>query len=277
MKLSVIAALAATTLGAAVLVSGGEVHAQAKSAAKSAKAQPGVITKTVGLAPKGFRFGLSLEAIAALYDKVFDEEYTEKYKKAQPGPETDALDAELRQKKQSLRRSRIDFADTPTGMDYTALKSEYSYGNGESVARVTLKNGTERFIFFFSDQAWKIYDEHKLKKGGPLGENFEEAVKILTQRFGVAPKRVAANYEKGQPFDEAVWVDPEKYIRAVDRGDGVLGMVYVDKATQDNLAAKRRNKPQDPHALDSSVTSVLKKPDAPPPPVDDKPATKKKK
>jgi hypothetical protein len=275
MKLSVFAALTAVTLGASVLVAGGDVHAQAaKSGGKAAKVTPGVITKKVGLAPKGFRFGLSLEGIAALYDKVYEEEFLPLYKKAQPGPEMDALDEELKQKKLSLRRSRLEFGDTPTGMDYTALKPEYSYGNGESVARLTLRSGTERYIFFFSDVCWKLYDEHKLTKGGPLGENFEEAIKILTERFGAPPKRVAADPEKGQNFDEAVWVDPEKYIRAVDRGN-VLGMVYVDKATQDNLASKRKNKPKDLHAIDKDVSSVLKKQEPPPPPVDEKPAKKK--
>jgi hypothetical protein len=280
MKLSVFTALTALTLGASVLIAGGDVHAQAaKSAPKAGKAPaaaPGVISKKVGLAPKGFRFGLSLEGIAALYDKVYDEEFLPLYKKAQPGPEMDALDEELKQKKQTLRRSRLEFGNTPTGMDYTALKPEYSYGNAESMGRLTLRSGTERYLFFFNDVCWKLYDEHKLAKGGPLGENFEEAIKVLTERFGAPPKRIPSDFEKGQSFDEALWADPEKYIRAVDRG-GVLGMVYIDKATQDSLASKRKNKPQNLHAMDSDVSAVLKKEAPPTPPVDDKSKKKKAK
>ncbi|HEV8244818.1 MAG TPA: hypothetical protein VGP93_03585, partial [Polyangiaceae bacterium] len=224
----------------------------------------GIIAKKVGIAPKGLRFGLSLEGIAALYDKVFDEDFLPLYKKAQPGAEMDALDEELKQKKMGLRRGRVEFGATPTGVDYSALKPEYSYFNGESMAHITLRSGTERYFFFFSDKLWKIYDEHKLHKGGTLGENFDEALKILTVRFGSPPKRIAADFDHGQQFDEGLWADPEKYIRAVDRGN-VLGMVYIDKTVQDSLATYRKNRPPDPHKIDSDVAAVTTKPAEPPP------------
>ncbi len=280
MKLKLLAAVAALTLGTAVLVSSGDVQAEqkgpAKPAAKAPPGPPGQISKRVGLAPKGIRFGLSLEGVAALYDKTFEEEFLPLYKKAQPGPEMDALDEELKQKKASLRRTRVEFAGTPTGVDYTALKGEYSYANGESMAKITLRSGTQRHFFFFSDKLWKIYDEHKLTKGGTLGENFEEALKILAQRFGSPAKKLAADFDAGQQFDEGLWADPEKYIRAVDRGN-VLGMVYIDKAIQDSLASHRKNKPQNLHAIDSDVAAVVKPPEPPPgPKPEEKPAKKKK-
>ncbi|HVJ18152.1 MAG TPA: hypothetical protein VM686_22185 [Polyangiaceae bacterium] len=274
MKLKVLAGLAAFTLGASVLLSGNNVMAEDKPAAKpAAKAPaklgaPGVISKKVGIAPKGLRFGLGLEGLAGLYDRVFDDEFLPLYKKAQPGTEMDALDEELKQKKAFLRRSRVEFGQTPTGVDYSPLKGEYSYANGESMGHITLRSGTERYFFFFADKLWKVYDEHKLTKGGTLGENFDEALKILGTRFGAPPKRIASNFEAGQNFDEGLWADPEKYIRAVDRGN-VLGMVYIDKNIQDNLAQHRKNKPANLHAMDSDVTSALKKPDAPPPPIVD--------
>jgi hypothetical protein len=285
MKLKVLAALAALTLGASVLLVGNDVSAEAakpaaKPAAKAAAAKPGppgVISKKVGLAPKGLRFGLGLEGVAVLYDKTYDEQFLPLYKKAQPGTEMDALDEELKQKKAFLRRSRIEFGATPTGVDYSALKGEYTYGNGESMGHVTLRSGTERYFFFFADKLWKVYDEHKLAKGGTLGENFDEAIKVLTSRFGAPPRKIAANFDAGQNFDEGLWADPEKYIRAVDRGS-VLGMVYIDKTVQDSLATHRKNKPQNLHALDSDVTSALKPAEPPPPPVDDgKPKKAKKK
>lgn len=285
MKLKVLAGLAALTLGASVLLSGNDVRAEApkpdaKPAAKAAPAKPGppgMISKKVGIAPKGLRFGLGLEGLAALYDKNLDEEFLPLYKKAQPGTEMDALDEEVKQKKAFLRRSRVDFGTTPTGVDYSQLKGEYSYANGESMAHITLRSGTERYFFFFADKLWKVYDEHKLKKGGTLGENFDEALKILAVRFGAPPKRIAANFDAGQSFDEGLWADPEKYIRAVDRGN-VLGMVYIDKNIQDNLSNHRKNKPKNLHTMDSDVTSALKKPEAPPgPPVEEKDKKKKKK
>src|SRR4051812_18419778 len=134
----------------------------------------GVIEKVTPISPKGLRWGLTLEGVAKVYDKVIEDDYLPLLKKAQPGQEMIALEDEQKNKQGVLRRSRIDFGDIPTGVDYSPLKGEYSYRNAESMATLRLRSGTERHFFFFSDKLWKVYDEHKLAKGGPLGENFEE-------------------------------------------------------------------------------------------------------
>jgi hypothetical protein len=223
--------------------------------------------KRIALSPEGLKFGMSLESISKLYDKVFDTEYLPLYKKASPGPETDALDADLKQRKMELRRSKVDFGQTPTGVDQTPIVGEYSYANGESMGRMTLKSGTERYVFFFSDKLWKVYDAHKLRKGGPLGETFEEAVKILSPKFGGAPKKVPANAAAGQNFDEAQWTTADMVIRAIDRGD-VLAVAYCDREVQEKLPQLRKNKLKDEHKMDPDVANALKK--------DDKPADPKK-
>jgi hypothetical protein len=221
----------------------------------------GTIEKAVGLSPKGLRWGLTLEGVAKLYDKVFEEEYLPLLRKAQPGNEMLALEDEQKNKQGILRRAstRIEFAKTPTGVDQSPLKGEYTYNNGESMASLRLRSGTERHFFFFSDKLWKVYDEHKLTKGGTLGENFAEATKILSKRFGVAGKLVPADYDKGQPYDEMQWRDPEKTIRAVDRGN-ILGMVYADRTVADNLAQYRKNKAEDLHAMDKDVAAATANP-----------------
>ena len=221
----------------------------------------GTIEKAIGLSPKGLRWGLTLEGVAKLYDKVFEEEYLPLLRKAQPGNEMLAIEDEQKNKQGILRRAstRIDFGNTPTGVDQSPLKGEYSYNNGESMATLRLRSGTERHFFFFSDKLWKVYDEHKLTKGGTLGENFEEATKILSKRFGVPGKLVPADYDKGQSYDEMVWRDPDKTIRAVDRGN-VLGMVYADRTVQDNLSQYRKNKAEDLHAMDKDVAAATKNP-----------------
>ena len=221
----------------------------------------GAIEKAVGLSPKGLRWGLTLEGVAKLYDKVFEEEYLPLLRKAQPGNEMLAIEDELKTKQGILRRanSRVDFGAIPTGVDQSPLKGEYTYNNAESMASLRLRSGTERHFFFFSDKLWKVYDEHKLAKGGTLGENFTEATKILSKRFGVAGKLVPADYDKGQPYDEMQWRDPEKLIRAVDRGN-ILGMVYADRTVQDNMAQYRKNKAQDLHAMDKDVAAATASP-----------------
>jgi hypothetical protein len=233
----------------------------------------GSIEKAVGLSPKGLHWGLTLEGVAKLYDKVFEEEYLPLLRKAQPGADTLALEDEQKTKQGILRRSntRIDFGKIPTGVDQSPLKGEYSYNNAESMATLRLRSGTERHFFFFSDKLWKVYDEHKLAKGGTLGENFAEATKILSKRFGVAGKLVPADYDKGQPYDEVQWRDPDKLIRAIDRGN-TLGMVYADRTVQDNMAQYRKNKAEDLHAMDKDVAAAT----ASPPTYAGRPADKEK-
>jgi len=241
----------------ALVVEPGVAQGKDKPAEKAAGV--GVIDKVIGIPPKGLHWDLTLEGVAKLYDKVFEEEYLPLLKKAEPGNQMTALEDELKSKQGILRRGRIEFGSIPTGVDQSPLKGEYSYRNGESMATLRLRSGTEPHFFFFSDKLWKVYDEHKLTKGGTLGENFEEAVKILNKRFGAPGKLVPANYEKGQPFDEVQWRDPEKLIRAVDRGN-ILGMVYASKTYVDNIAQYRKNQPEDLHEMDKDVAAATAHP-----------------
>jgi hypothetical protein len=118
-----------------------------------------------------------------------------------------------------------------------------------------------------------VYDEYKLKEGTPLGATFDDAVKVLAKRFGGAPKMIKADPKKGINANEAEWRDPDKVIRAVDRGD-VLAMIYSERRIYDNIANYRKNKAVDHRALDATVMEVTKKPEPPPEPAKDK---KKKK
>jgi hypothetical protein len=55
-------------------------------------------------------------------------------------------------------------------------------------------------------------------------------------------QKVAADYTKGQNFDEVVWAGRgQGDSRALDRGD-TLGMVYADKSVHDNLGNYRKKK-----------------------------------
>jgi hypothetical protein len=212
----------------------------------------------------GLKFGMSLEQIAKLNDKDLDQEYKKKFLAASP-TQSLQLEDELRDKKAVFRRSRIEFLDTPTGIDQSALKGDYSYANQESLARMparTRDDGKElpsRNFFFFNDKLWKIYEEYKLGPKSSLGADFDAAVKKLTKVFGGEPAKVAADFQKGQSFDEAVWNDGVKIIRAVDRGD-TLGLVFVDKSIQDNLPKLRTHQVIDQHELDKDVKAATANP-----------------
>lgn len=261
MRLRLFVTLFAVGMASSALVVEPRVAAGKDKAPEKPAAPTGVgaIEKTIGIPPKGLHWGLTLEGVAKLYDKVFEDEYLPLLKKSEPGNQMTALEDEMKTKQGVLRRGRIEFGPIPTGVDQSALKGEYSYRNGESMVTLRLRSGTERHFFFFSDKLWKVYDEHKLTKGGTLGENFEEATKILVKRYGAAGKLVPANYDKGQSYDEVQWRDPEKLIRAIDRGN-VLGMVYADKTIHDNLGQYRKNKPEDLHEMDKDVAAATAHP-----------------
>jgi len=129
---------------------------------------------------------------ATSHDKDLDAEYKKKFLAASPSQSLQVED-ELRDKKAVFRRSRIEFLDTPTGIDQSALKGEYSYGNKESLARMpprTREDGKElpaRHFFFFNDKLWKIYEEYKLGPKSNLGTDFDSAVKKLSKVFGAEP------------------------------------------------------------------------------------------
>jgi hypothetical protein len=260
MKLKLIVTLALTSLGALSLVAQSSSVAAPKAEKEKAAAAKGIPMPVF----PGLKFGMSLEQIAKLNDKDLDTEFKKKFLAASPSASLQIED-QLRDKKAVFRRSRIEFLDTPTGIDQSALKGEYSYGNKESLARMparTREDGKDipaRNFFFFNDKLWKIYEEYKLGPKSNLGTDFDSAVKKIAKMFGGDPLKVPADFAKGRSFDEAQWTDGEKIIRAVDRGD-TLGMVFVDKAIQEQLPKLRTHQIVDQHELDKDVKAATANP-----------------
>jgi hypothetical protein len=280
MKLKLIATFALTSLAALSLFGLQSSTAAPKEKEKASAEKTAVKSIPMPVFP-GLKFGMSLEQIAKLNDKDLDTEFKKKFLAASPSQSLQ-VEEELRDKKSVFRRSRIEFVDTPTGIDQSALKGEYSYGNKESMARMparTRDDGKEipaRHFFFFNDKLWKIYEEYKLGPKSNLGPDFDSAVKKLAKVFGGEPQKVAADFQKGQSFDEAVWRDGEKIIRAVDRGD-TLGMVFVDKSIQESLPKLRTHQVVDQHELDKDVKAATANPPTQAgPPKDEKKADGKK-
>lgn len=282
MKLRVVGVLAAlciaaVSMGADAQNKGKAPPAKAKEAKPAELTGPAKMKGRLALTPKGLAWGISLEAVAKIYDKVIDDEALPLYKKMQPGPAMEALDAKVADDKQVIRRNKVVFGDLPTGVDQSALNGEYSYGNKESMTKLRVRTGVVRNFFFFDDKLWKVYDEHKLKKGGRYGENWEEALQILTKAYGaVEPYKVEADFAKGRNFPEAQWQDGTTVIRAINR-EPTLGLVYQDSSIYFNLPKYRPNKPKDPHAIDKDVKSATDKPPPEPPKEKDKGKQKQQK
>jgi hypothetical protein len=230
----------------------------AKPAATKPAPGPTLLKRDFLLAPNGLRWGISFPLVAKVYDDALDAEYVPIYKKTEPGRQMELLDAELAEKKSLIRRSKVDFGASPTGVDSGPLAGEYGYNNGESMAKITLSGGTVRHFFFFTDRLWKVYDEYKLGKTSKLGASWEDAVKALTELFGDAPQIVAPDFAIGRNFDEAIWTTSTMTIRAVNRShQNVVAVAWVDRSVSDKVASGRKaNKPANPVAMDAKVREV---------------------
>jgi len=258
-SVSVLASSMVVTATAAPSAHQGAVQAKEDDKAKAKEA------KKEGLpfpAPKGLRFGFTPDELSEFYAKVWDQEFLALFKKADPS-QHQALEYELQDKKALLKRNLVAFGKLPTGIDQSPLKGEYSYLNGESMTRFTQKSGTRRNFFFFKSVGlWKIYDEYKLRTGGPVGSTFEEAVATLEKKFGKKPKLLKADFEKGRSFDVAEWSDNRIIIRAVNRDyQKILGLVYVNKETEADLGKLRAHK-EAAEPIDAAVKAATTKPPA---------------
>jgi hypothetical protein len=234
----------------------GEDSAKKKKPKKpTKKPKEGEAVYKVILHPKGLAYQMGSEQIAKLYGRLLDKQYVELYKKTPVGPQTKALDHELEEKKQLLRRHLLEFGNLPTGLDNTPLKGEYSYANNESYTFIDLENGIVRNLFFFDDALWKIYDEHKSGSKSPLGGSFESGVEYLADQLGAPPKIVEPDYAANRNFREAEWRDGTTLVRLVDRSP-TLAVVFVSESVQGKLPSLLKNRLRDPTSVDSTVRDV---------------------
>jgi len=226
---------------------------------------PAKTSKIIAVSPSTITWGMSSSQVATVYDKVLDEEWKPKYKKVQPGNAMQALDAELAERKAEIRRSLIKFGEVPTGYDATPLKGEYSYGNKEAVMNVT-RDGRERYFFFIQDKLYKVVDEHKLGEGKSWGKTFDEAAGKLKDYYGVAGRVREPDATNGLSLKEVDWSDGKGHLRASQRSDTAIGLIFEDETTVAALPGMRTNKLRDATAIDPAVNDILRKPDAPPGP-----------
>lgn len=254
------------------MLSTAEAQARPKKG-RTEKAPPAPVeapqpSEPVVLSPEGLRFGMSPKEVAALYDKLLDKEYVPLYRKVQPGPNMNALDAELQEKKLAFRRSRVDFGALPTGIDQTAIAGEYGYRNDESLMSIKLRTGT-RFFFFFQEKLWKVYDEAALGEGSEYGASYQEGISALAKRFGAEGRTREADPALDLRSTETDWADAGTRVRAVDRGwENVLGLVFEQRETARSIVELRKaNAAPDPNAIDPAVLEIMRGggSDAPPP------------
>ena len=274
----------AVGLGLATVTFAGTADAgpPAKAPAKKVEVKPTEPATTkvaIKIEPSKIAWGMSVKQLTELYDKALDEEYKPKFKAISVGPKLKMLESSLAEEKSEFRRSRIDFGKTPTGLDSTPLKPEYSYLNKESVL-ISSKDGKKRYYFFIADKLWKIVDDIKLTSTSPLGKTYAEAVASLTKTYGVAGRKQEADFAI-RYSNEVDWKDSTTHLRAAERSEANIALIYEDWATSQAIASLRPNKPADNNGIDPVVAGAIRKAEpetplpAPPAPVEkNKPGAK---
>ena len=232
----------------------------AAEAKKPKEAPPPQLDKKVKLSPDGLKFGMTLEEISKLYESVLDKEFVPLYQNVEPGPRMNELDSELSDKKLLVMRNKVEFGALPSGLENTPLAGEFTYNNGESMTQFPLRSGVHRYMFFFGNHLWKVYDVHKLnKKGSKLGTDYAAAVETLTKQLGKPPRVRKADASAGRPLDQADWADKETIVRVIDRGSNQAALVYVDRKIEEGIDKFRTNKNASTETLDRDVSDVTKR------------------
>ncbi len=262
-----------------------------KAAGKGSKGEATTVANLGSFMDGGLKWGMSHQDVTKLYTDnggVIWKDFDEKLAKARVGPEMNAIENMREDQKRAFARSYIEFKDTPTGYDATAIKGEYTYKNKEALMWIAREGKPRRYFFFINDRLWKIYDEVPLSDSGVYGKAYIDAVNTLNAKLGAQGRILGADASKGINATTVDWKDAGNHLRVVDRsGERLVAVVLEDNGTLSNLASLRQNKAEDPTAVDPSIAAVTggqnrTDPNAPNPagsakPAGKQPATKPKK
>jgi hypothetical protein len=260
---------AAEPKSAAPLAASAKAPKASAAGNKAAKPDP----KTITIEPKGVEFGMTVEGLAKVYDRWWDEHYLPEYNKTNPGPKMKELDYQVEQRKALFRRVKA-FEGYPDSFDKSALKGEFARSNGEAMTwaklpavpgKVTAAGGATpakpavlRRFFFYKGRMWKIYDEYKLEQSSPYGGDFDSAVKTVSSDLGRKGRRLDPS-EGTLTKDSIEFDDGKTLLRLVNLDGGKVAVVRADKAMATEVVKSReRVAVRDESALDSDVQSVLR-------------------
>lgn len=231
---------------------------------KAAKPEP----KTINIEPRGVEFGMTVEGLAKVYDRWWDEYYLPEYNKTNPGPKMKELDYQVEQRKALFRRVKA-FEGYPDSFDKSALKGEFARSNGEAMTWAKLpaiagkgatpgKPSVLRRFFFFKGRMWKVYDEYKLEPGNPYGGDFDSAVKTVSNDLGRKGRRLDPS-EGTLTKDSLEFDDGKTLLRLVNLEGGKVAVVRTDKAMAAEVVKSREQiAVREERSLDSDVQSVLR-------------------
>ncbi len=231
--LAVCAATGSAELGHQAAADGTKTKAKAD--------EPATAQSPITMSPAELTWGIDKPKVIAIYDKVIDDDFKDRYQKVQPGPDMEALDAEVKAQKDAFRKSLVTLDQTTSALDTTPLRSEYTFGNREEVMRITRAQMVRDF-FFIPGHLWKIVDELPLGDGARWGRDYAAALGNVALAYGVPGRARNADAEKGRPFVESDWKDATSIARAVDWRNGSFALVFEDATTVARLSVLRTAK-----------------------------------
>lgn len=241
---------------------------KAPKATAAGKKAPKPEPKAITIEPKGVEFGMTVEGLAKVYDRWWDEFYLPEYNKTNPGPKMKELDYQVEQRKALFRRVKA-FEGYPDSFDKSALKGEFARSNGEAMTWAKLpaiagkgatpgKPGLLRRFFFFKGRMWKMYDEYKLEQSSPYGADFDTAVKNVSSDLGRKGRRLDPS-EGTVTKDSIEFDDGKTLLRLVNLDGGKVAVVRTDKVMATEVVKSREKLiVREESALDSEVQSVLR-------------------
>jgi hypothetical protein len=235
--------------------------------------EPPVTKKAIAMTLTGFGWGQSPKQVADQVDKIIDDDYRPQYKEVQPGIRMKELDAQIAEDKAEFRRSRIDFGKLPTGLDAGPMRNEYTYNNQEALMSLTRK-GQVTYLFFIQERLWKVIEEKRLAEGTPLGKNYQDAVVKMSTGYGVAGRVQQTGTTSGGV--EVDWKDATTHLRAAQRGETAVALIFEDNGTLANLSSLRSNKATADTGIDPDVAAMMRPKDQDPGPPAKKDDKKKK-
>jgi hypothetical protein len=242
-----------------LLVLGASADADARKWAKkkaAPAAEPAALEKAPKLKPSRLKFGMSEKAVIKAYGKIIERQYKKRMQDAEPGIAMQRVQHKIGQAKQAFALSLIEFDDKPTSLDATPLGGEFSHMNGET-ALTHKRKGRKRYMFFIQNRMWKVVDVYKLGSKSKWGVDFKQAVAAIEKKLGVPGRKLAADEKQKRAFEEVDWADSKTHLRLINMGKR-LGIAYVDKDTEGNLANLRTHKPEKKPDIDPSVKAIIR-------------------
>lgn len=216
----------------------------------------------VAVAMGDIKWGISHNELLNYFVQKIKEKYKPLLANTKGVIEKDRLLREMREEIKQLKDSYIEFKGQKTSWDVSIIADQYTHNNNEAMLYVKGEILGEEvnysdYFFFINDRLWKRF--RAFNQEAFEGITFQEFAERIQAMFGPAKLGFCVDRYGDKHLCELYWQDDNTKLVAIDRTEfyGVFCLVFIEKATEKNLANLRKNKPVKTTDLASSIISVL--------------------